>query len=135
VGNFDPPLTIATIAPPNTNSRDSLDVNNDGKITAFDALAIINQLNLHGGPHAAPTGGFTGAPFLDVDANSNITAFDALHIINWLNLNPITGGSAPEAAGEAVDTVLSRSGRIDHDDRLDDSLLEILAGDGRSNNS
>jgi hypothetical protein len=127
VGNFDPPATLPAFTP-GTNMRDPLDVNNDGKITAFDALAIINDLNVNG-IHPAPTGGFTGSPFLDVDENGMISAFDALQIINWLNLNPVfvpVGGGG----GEAIDEVLSSS-EPSHEDLVDAALLDILSREER----
>jgi hypothetical protein len=105
------------------NPNNPLDVNNSAAtnpvnpITAFDALAIINELNLRaisdpvtfilpapGGPGGPP-------PYYDVNPDNKCTAFDALQIINFLNLNPIGG---PEfvpndmSAGEAVEESVSR---------------------------
>lgn len=118
VGNFDPPATLAA-ALPYTNPHDPLDVNNDGQITAFDALAIINQLNSVGGPSAVPKSGFIRAPFLDVDGNQLVTAIDVLQVINYLNLHP-----NPSSAGEdAADPFLT------DDSLIDEELLLLIAMD------
>ncbi|QDU29976.1 hypothetical protein ETAA8_50940 [Anatilimnocola aggregata] len=88
VGNFDPPATLSSVLP-GTNRNDPLDVNNDGRISAFDAIEVINRLNRSNGSVSVPTKGFIRAPFLDVDQNLRVSAFDALQVINYLNANPI----------------------------------------------
>jgi hypothetical protein len=78
-----------------------LDVNNDGNVTAFDALTVINYLNLYplttnlpivGGPAplAAPP------PYLDVNGDGRLSAFDVLPIIDFLNKVPILPPGSPE---------------------------------------
>lgn len=116
VGNFDPPVDQPT-STGLTNRNNPLDVNNDGLITAIDALQIINQLN-QGNTPVVPLGGFTRAPFLDVDSSAQVTAIDALQIINWLNLNPVSSAGeaiAPNSAGE--------------DTGFDEELLYLLAAE------
>ena len=67
------------------NSTNALDTTGGGGITAFDAIIVINYLNLH------PTGQFLVASeaqpgnYIDVDNNSKVTAFDVIPIINYLN--------------------------------------------------
>lgn len=77
------------------------DVNNDGLITALDALLLINEinrranLNLPAGP-LPPVG---GQPY-DVNGDNQITAADAMQIIQWLNANgpgPVPGAPIPPA--------------------------------------
>ncbi len=114
LGNFDPPVTQATVLTP-TNPNNSLDVDNDGLITALDALQIINRLNQGVAP-SVPLGGFIRAPFLDVDADTLVTAIDALQIVNYLNTHPISAGEAVETPSAGEDT----SG-------LDEELLLLLA--------
>lgn len=78
------------------NPLNRLDVNRDKRLTAFDALLVINELNLRGAPYtlpAPPSGYYT---YLDVTGNGTLTSFDALLVINELNLNPTGGG------GEAI---------------------------------
>ncbi|WP_425614911.1 dockerin type I domain-containing protein [Anatilimnocola sp. NA78] len=115
VGNFDPPATLTSVLP-GTNRNNALDVNNDGRITAFDALEVINRLNTSAGPSTVPTKGFIRAPFLDVDQNLKVTAFDALQVINYLNQNPVgTLSGGEDVGGSGGDTSTN-----------DDALLAIL---------
>jgi hypothetical protein len=80
----------------------NLDVNDDGRITAFDALTVINYLNLYpltttlpivGGPAplAAPP------PYLDVNGDGRLSAFDITPIIIFLNAVPILPPGSPES--------------------------------------
>ncbi len=79
---------------PYWNIQQPLDVNNDGRITAFDAITIINDLNTRGARSLA-TGGVTGAsggessneplPFVDVNNDNRLTSMDAVTVINRLN--------------------------------------------------
>jgi hypothetical protein len=81
-----------------TNPVQPLDANGDNRITAFDALAVINFLNLHGVSNDPL--GLRMTAHLDVNGDGKISAFDALGVINYLNLHP-TG--SPDSGGEAVD--------------------------------
>ncbi len=102
------------------NPDDPLDVNDDGQITAFDVIPIINYLNQFG---AGPVPSGSPPPYLDVNSDNQITAFDVLDLINYLNANPIpvapeaTGGSGGEAVGGNAN---SRS-------------VEVQAADGQAN--
>jgi hypothetical protein len=80
--SFD--LTVS--AGPNTwhNAFRPLDVNNDGFISAIDALTIINQLNRLG-PRELPLTGSNGSNYVDTTNDRYLTAIDALLIINYLN--------------------------------------------------
>lgn len=96
------------------NAAFPLNVNNseDGLITAFDVLPIINELN---DPQLiAPitallppvTGTTAPPPFYDVVPDGILTAFDALLVINFLNDNPLGGGGGefvPFDAGESIE--------------------------------
>ncbi len=87
------------------NPLRQFDVNNDGRVTALDALVIINDLNANG-PHVLTSGGGiigddggsrlapAGQPlfFVDTNGDGRVTALDALMIINKLSA----------AAGEQV---------------------------------
>jgi hypothetical protein len=90
-----------------------LDVNNDGVVSAQDALQIINDINTNGSrllpipPDGDPSFGL----FLDVDGDGSVLAQDVLEIISYLNTEqhgpppPLSAGGelpAPGAEGEAV---------------------------------
>lgn len=59
------------------NMFDAEDVNDDGEVSSFDALMIINALNRN-----TPD---DGAMFTDVNNDGQRTPIDALHVINRLN--------------------------------------------------
>src|SRR5262249_33932963 len=85
-----------------------LDTNGDTKITAFDALGIINFLNLYG--ISADPLGPRMTSYLDVNADGRVSAFDALGIINYLNTHPLGGGGS---GGEAVGDEASGGEAVD----------------------
>jgi hypothetical protein len=74
------------------NSINPLDVNGVGGVTAFDALMIINYINLHPVIVQLVAGEASPGNYLDVNDDNRCSAFDALAIINYLNLNPVPGG-------------------------------------------
>ncbi|EMI20349.1 hypothetical protein RMSM_02727 [Rhodopirellula maiorica SM1] len=62
------------------------DVNQDGTVTAHDALLIINHLPRTVGATTASGEQTTSSPFnLDVNGDTQVTALDALRVINYLN--------------------------------------------------
>jgi large repetitive protein len=70
------------------NSKNGLDVNNDGRTTPIDALLIINKLNA--GEGGLLTGGSgegedTSRIFPDTNNDGRLTPIDALLVINKLN--------------------------------------------------
>ncbi len=67
------------------NLNDPFDVNHSGSVTASDALAIINYLNIYG---PGPVGSGSGGLCYDVNADGFITALDALLVLNRLNQIP-----------------------------------------------
>jgi len=97
-------LVGVTLAPPPwQNKHWALDVNDDGLVTALDALIVINHMNRNGIGSAdtpPPPGSST---FVDVNGDRFITPLDVLIIINFLNQvqgarNP--SGSAEGGSGE-----------------------------------
>ncbi|TWU48462.1 Ig-like domain-containing protein [Rubripirellula reticaptiva] len=64
------------------NLNDPYDVNHDGSVSASDALAIINYLNIYG-PGPVGSGGMEYC--YDVNADGFITALDALLVLNRLS--------------------------------------------------
>jgi hypothetical protein len=80
------------------------DINQDGSITASDALLVINELNdasqRRGENEAFGQLSTVTINRIDVNRDGNLTATDALRIINWLN--GMSNGIALEAEGEAA---------------------------------
>lgn len=67
------------------NLRLAEDVNDDGYISALDALLVINLLNLTAGQSALTGSAIPFAPYIDVSNDAYITPLDALLVINALN--------------------------------------------------
>lgn len=109
-----------------TNPDDPLDVNDDGRITAFDALPIVTYLNLFPAG-SLPTG--SPPPYLDVNSDNQITAFDALEVITYLNLHPI--GGAPEFTGAPEATSAPESAAVAQNAALVDVYFSDLGRERR----
>ena len=62
-----------------------VDVNNDGVVSALDALIVINHLNQSGSHELSPTKP-SGAMWLDVNKDQWVSPADAIAIINHLNI-------------------------------------------------
>ena len=95
------------------NPVDSLDINNDRQITAFDAIEVVRELNLNG-THALPATKPADKAFWDVTGNNQLSAFDAIAVINQLNLHPLGSYSLQEQAGRinAQQSVTITSGNV-----------------------
>ena len=112
-GDYDLLVTNTVINNfPWQNQSNPLNVNDsvgNPLITAFDALAVINELNnpVIMNPVTfvlpVPTATVKPAPYLDVNGDNRVTAFDALGVINFLNANPIGPEFVPFSAGEATE--------------------------------
>jgi hypothetical protein len=88
-----------------TNGFNRYDVNNDGYVTAIDALGLINELNRNGARGLGGNGGSgegeTGSKFYpDVNADGYISAADVLMVINELNRSSNLGSGEGEGEGE-----------------------------------
>ncbi len=127
------------------NPFDAGDVNGDGRITAFDAIIIINDLNLHGA-RKLDNGGSTNEPldFLDVNGDSSVSAFDAIIVINRLNSegsstyalpNPLDWFIAADAAEQAAADFAASLPADLPNSLSDDALLALLATYGDADDS
>jgi hypothetical protein len=95
-------ITVVDTPEPYYNKLRPLDVDNDTKITATDAVLVINQLNALGAGALPPPSG-TVTIFYDTDGDNILAPLDALLVINALN-----SGSGEAPAGEPpVDAVLA----------------------------
>lgn len=112
-GNYDLMVTNNVVNSfPWQNPTNNLNVNNSTGtplITAFDALLVINELNLPTIMNPVtfvlpvPSGSVAPPPYLDVNGSNTVTAFDALLVINFLNLNPVGPEFVPDSGGEAIE--------------------------------
>jgi hypothetical protein len=72
-----------------SNTLISEDVNGDFRVSALDALLVINNLNNRqtaaSGEMASSGSGTTNPLFLDVNGDGRVSAMDALRIVNRLN--------------------------------------------------
>lgn len=123
IGNFDPPAGPGASPASQTNALNKYDVNNDGVVTALDALIVINQINTGAQPFRSASLTLT-PPFMDVNGNNVVTAGDALEVINYVNAHPPGHG---EGEGESFDAALAGSDYSGGS--VDDSLISLLAAD------
>ncbi|MEC8473045.1 MAG: cadherin-like domain-containing protein [Planctomycetota bacterium] len=91
-------LHVAENANPYHNADNPYDVDRNGSVTALDALAIINYLNVYGpGPIQRTDGDYA----YDVNANKLVTSLDVLLVLNELNRQRLRGEAVSD--GEQVD--------------------------------
>lgn len=84
------------------NTVDPVDVNQDGSLTALDALLVINEINSVRGIREL-TANEVGIPLIDVNADRWLTALDALLVINELNKrNSLSNSLAARPAEPAL---------------------------------
>ncbi len=96
-------LAGVTLAPPPwQNKHWALDVNDDGSVTALDALVVINHMNRNGIGSADTPPPVGSATFVDVNGDRFITPLDVLIIINFLNQVQGTPNESGSAEGEPV---------------------------------
>ena len=113
------------------------DINNDGQVTALDALTIINELGdddfvLPGTNtlvDAATLAEFPGI-YYDQSGDGQLTALDALRVINALGQPSVSGGSV-SGEGESVflSDIISQSGfqtGLSQDDETVSSLDQAI---------
>ncbi len=96
-----------------TNPRNAMDVNDDFSVSPFDALLVINELNVDASSPAARAANASRV-YLDVSADGVLSPLDALLIINQLNRGSAVAAQAPlsaiaaalpsDAEAEALDT-------------------------------
>ncbi|WP_409994184.1 PKD domain-containing protein [Rhodopirellula sp. SWK7] len=102
---YQSPSGIELVVMPTTyhNTENPFDVNQDGNVTALDALLIINELNRNG-PGQRPRPRATEETRIDLFDSSDdglITSLDALQVINELNR------ASTEVDGEALPSHVS----------------------------
>ena len=115
-----------------TSIYDPLDANRDGKVSALDALVIINGLAREQATGETLTAGLDQVMRgYDVNQDGRVSALDALHVINDLGRTVL--GTTAEAEQYATSVALMPDGASLYSsgksDSLDDDLLEMLADD------
>jgi hypothetical protein len=89
------------------NPTEPLDVNGDGRVTALDALRVINHLGVYGpGPLADLPSDPDSPSWVDTTGDGSATGLDALRVINFLAMR-----SASEGEGEITADVLGNTSR------------------------
>ncbi|EMB18999.1 hypothetical protein RE6C_00271 [Rhodopirellula europaea 6C] len=89
----------STVRLVNQTAFEAEDVNKDGRVSALDALMIINQLNDQFG-NGEPADSSSPQDSLDVNADGRVSALDALTIINTLNRS---SGMAEPISAQSTD--------------------------------
>ena len=108
-------LTLLDDEPPKfQNQQLQFNVNDEGGVTPFDALLIINEMSLRGANIFLDPSG-TQPHFFDVDGSYFITPFDALLVIN--HLSELARQTTPQSE-ELIDQSLRQTAPI-----LNDLLL------------
>ena len=99
---FEPlSLTVVSL----TNVPQPLDVDQDGWVTPFDALLVINDLN-RSGPRSLVDSDERPRQLIDVNGDMFASAIDALMVINHLNGPPAAASATPVPAADQADDAL-----------------------------
>ncbi len=132
LGNFDPPVASdgggSSSLGSLTNELNRFDTNVDGRVSALDALVVINAMGRGDYDTSNPLRlvAALGGLHLDASHDGNISALDALQVINELSRQ------SAAAAGEqltAVSWAASADNAISDLDDDNDDLLALLAAD------
>ena len=142
-GRASEPATVdvRVVASRLQNPDENLDVNDDGEVTAIDALQVINVLNRSGSSNGIPvTPDDQGPSFYDVNGDQRITTIDAFRVINELNRRdtrgnigeseaPIDSVESDSAVSESLFAPIdvSRTVTITSNDQIDNDLDPITS--------
>ncbi|MEM9645948.1 MAG: dockerin type I domain-containing protein, partial [Planctomycetota bacterium] len=108
------------------NPENRFDVNRDGKVTALDALLVINHLNRDDDlidEATATLMGLRASGNVDVNGDGKASALDALQVINSLNRGTLASGQPegeaspnPSVASQASESPLARASADDEEE-------------------
>ncbi len=111
-------VTTQVVASRLQNPRNFADVNADGRVTAIDALLIINHLNRMGNVSEIPVlDSDRGPNYYDVSGNQVITALDALRVVNLLRGPKAATGSGRSSRWPVVGCQCKPQRKFGIDDR------------------
>jgi hypothetical protein len=137
LGNFDPPVDGnsggASFLGSLTNELNPLDTTGDGKVTARDALVVINSLgHIDLDPYANPLRAVAslGGYQLDASQDGRISSLDALRVINGLAIEASQpeGESSIQAGSDWAGLADQVFADLDEDQ---DDLIALLAVETR----
>ncbi len=111
---------------PRQHPTDPHDVNDDGGVTPFDVLLIINFLNSEGAADVSDDA--FGGPFLDVDGNNEVNPLDVLLVINILNESMGVPAGEPESVPAAQPLVAAGRDRVAAEQPRDRAVVELVTG-------
>ncbi|MEM8913065.1 MAG: PQQ-dependent sugar dehydrogenase [Planctomycetota bacterium] len=80
------------------NDSVAMDVNDDGRVSALDALRVINALNL--GSRFRAQAASTATQYVDTNGDGHVSALDALLVINEINRRATVSEVAPPNAND-----------------------------------
>jgi hypothetical protein len=100
---------------PWTNPTTRFDVNLDGRVTARDALTIINRIGLGGSNLLESNEPLPAINFYDTTDDLMVTALDALRVINALNRVPVESEAHGQAPTQSLEYLFPSD---DDDDRI-----------------
>jgi large repetitive protein len=122
-----------------TNPFYPTDVDRDQRVTALDALAVINRLNRDGVTSLAGVkGNEDGTESVDVDGDNYLSPLDALSVINFINSGKAEGENGALAGlryrffranpdgtpgAELKDDVIANNGQLDIEVNVGDRII------------
>ncbi|MCY2990074.1 MAG: dockerin type I domain-containing protein, partial [Planctomycetota bacterium] len=97
---------VSVTAHPWQNPKNPLDVNDQGGVTALDALLIISYVNAHETGPLPPTSE-SPTSYVDVNGDDAVTPLDVLAVVGYLNgqIGSPAGNSEGEASTQPTGTV------------------------------
>ena len=132
-------VDVRVVASRLQNPDDFTDVNDDGKVSAIDALLVINRLARAGQARIPVVSTDVGPDYYDVSGDQFISALDALRVINELNIRDTLGFGgegeqiAPPVGSEKpeVEAPISEIPNIVSDAKkvIDASVAELVDAD------
>lgn len=111
-----------------TNAQLSTDVNRDGRVSALDALLVVNFLGRFGSQSTVSDEAQRTGLHLDVGADSEVSSVDALLVINELVRRSSSPQSAEGEVSERIDSAISELATVGFTDvAIEDDTEEAIA--------
>jgi hypothetical protein len=104
--------------PTHQNPSSKFDVNNDGKTTPADILAVINKLAVEGNSELDPAARVDEF-FHDVSGDYQVTPLDILLVINALSEDPSSRSDNAPSSRESSDQALSLDLKMNNNNAIE----------------